>query len=79
MFNFKFKLMELFFSFTEPTLAFRSPAVVLIAFAVVSAFQLVWFHFKDSAYYYRSNFAWFMTMRGKQILARPSNGIQKEN
>ena len=70
--------MELFFSFTEPSLALRSPAVVLIAFAAVSAFQLVWFHFKDGAYYYQSNFARFMTMREKQILAR-AIVIQKEN
>ena len=34
--------------------------------------------FKDGAYKYRSIFALFMTMRGKQILER-AIGIQKEN
>ena len=34
--------------------------------------------FKDGAYLYRSIFAWFMSMREKEILAR-AIGIQKEN
>ena len=33
---------------------------------------------KNGAYYYRSIFAWFMTMRKEQILARAIE-IQKEN